>query len=105
MMLFIFQLESLRQSAELVKNADDSVLLANTYNEQDSPRFSKNETNARRRKLPPKKGNENMGYVDDDEEENRPQEVDDEEERPTSKGKKVKKKKKLSMNREETVDE
>ncbi|XP_071837615.1 jouberin-like isoform X2 [Apostichopus japonicus] len=99
-------LESLRQSAELVKNADDSVLLANTYNEQDSPRFSKNETNARRRKLPPKKGNENMGYVDDDEEENRPQEVDDEDEtRPTSKGKKVKKKKKPSMNREDAVDE
>lgn len=83
MSVFCFsQLESLRQSAELAKDSDNSVLLANTYNEESSPRFSKNETNARRRKLPPKKGNENMGYV-----------KDEDEERQTSSSKGTKKKK------------
>lgn len=81
------QLESLRQSAELAKDSDNSVLLANTYNEESSPRFSKNETNARRRKLPPKKGNENMGYL-----------KDGDEERQTSSSSKETKKKKRKQN-------
>ncbi|XP_071808073.1 jouberin-like isoform X3 [Asterias amurensis] len=59
-------LESLKQGANLRKDTEDQSILNNTYDGSDSPRFDKNMTNERRRKLPPKKGVENRGFIDDE---------------------------------------
>lgn len=62
------QLESLKKGSDLQKSfTEDTTALNNTFNAEDSPRYTKNTTNARRKKLPPKKGNLNRGYVDDEE--------------------------------------
>nr|XP_054754386.1 jouberin-like [Lytechinus pictus] len=61
-------LESLKKGGDLEKSFnEDTTALNNTFNAEDSPRYTKNTTNARRKKLPPKKGNVNRGYVDDEE--------------------------------------
>ncbi|XP_030836155.1 jouberin isoform X2 [Strongylocentrotus purpuratus] len=60
-------LESLKKGGDLQKSfTEDTTALNNTFNAEDSPRYTKNTTNARRKKLPPKKGNLNRGYVDDE---------------------------------------
>ncbi|XP_033123597.1 jouberin-like [Anneissia japonica] len=58
-------LEQLKEGADLQK-AEDASLLANTYDGTDSPRFRKNVTNERRRKLPPKNGEINKGFEEDE---------------------------------------
>ena len=58
-------MQTLKEGADLRKDADDEAILNNTYDARDSPRFDKNTTNARRRKLPPKKGAENHGYEEE----------------------------------------
>ncbi|XP_072046186.1 jouberin-like [Amphiura filiformis] len=59
-------LQTLKEGADLRKDTDDAAILNNTYDGSDSPRFDKNTTNERRRKLPPKKGVENQGYLQDE---------------------------------------
>ena len=65
-LVVVSQLESLKQGANLRKDTEDQSILNNTYDGSDSPRFDKNMTNERRRKLPPKKGVENRGFIDDE---------------------------------------
>ena len=57
----------MKQGADLRKDTEeDPSILANTYDGSDSPRFNKNMTNEKGRKLAPKKGVENKGFVDDE---------------------------------------
>ena len=80
----------MKEGADLRKDTDDTAILNNTYDGSDSPRFDKNTTNARRRKLPPKKGMENQGYDPDEAE---TVDIPPEDDEIPKKGKKKKKKK------------
>ncbi|XP_071499976.1 jouberin-like [Diadema antillarum] len=99
-------LESLRKAGDLQKAAeDDTTALANTFNQEDSPRFSKNTTNARRKKLPPKKGQTNKGFVNDDEDAMEMEDMGEEEDGDDVMPKKGKKKGTKKKMKKPPVDE